>query len=307
MGTVVEIALGVALFTVCLFLFAVLFYLKKKKQTTDDLATLAMTNLDSKSMTPDGDTRTRMGPGSVAKPTMNRRQSMFMDDSNYERIIEILKECDPEEWESYLSAFKNEKLTDDTLKLIPCDSADDSDAIWKQLLPQLGIRLAFKKQWSEQLADDPLATPGGPTPGTVIKYAEDANVELEEVDDQVLGRDTRNMDLEEEPECEGNETNFGDAPAGPQGDGDDMEMVYADAALPAEAKEPDDVVALQEAAPRAAYEGGGPPPGNFKRGVTYDYNSNALVSNESDDDEDEENMYKPSGVPRQKTKGQFEE
>merc|ERR1719229_401713 len=69
LGTAVEIALGVALATVCCFLVAVLFYIRRKKTTTDDLTVLAMSAVDSKSVQPEFATSTRVGPGSVAQPT----------------------------------------------------------------------------------------------------------------------------------------------------------------------------------------------------------------------------------------------
>lgn len=292
LGTAVEIALGVALCTVCAFLIVVLVYIKKKKQTTDDLSVLAMTAVDSKSVQPEFATRTRMGPGSVAQST---RGSIANDDYKYERIIEILKECDPEDWESYLGAFKNEKLTDDTLKLIPCDAKDDSEAMWKELLPQLGIRLAFKKQWSEEVKHDGMATPGGgqtpgrgqspgrdtDMPGTTIKY-EGQGLDVEEAGNgQVAHQDTREIDLAEpeaEAECEGNETKFDDGPALPQNNGIAM------------AAEPDDVIALQEEAPKAAF--GAP--------ASYQYNQDNMKM--MDDDSDEDNMYKP-GLARKQTRG----
>ena len=287
-----EIALGVSLAVICVFLIVVLFYVKKRK-TTDELAVLEMQSYSNQSNKSNSNaegavtTRTRMGPGGVAAPT---RTSTANDNHKYERIIEILKECDPDDWESYLSAFKREKLTDATLKLIPCDTGNDSEEFWKQLLPQMGMRLAFKTQWKKVLQEVEKATPGGP--GTIIKYAENVNLE-EAKEDEV--KDTKDMDTAE-PECEGNETRYDDAAALPQGDGDGFEMVYAEAALPAE---PDDVVALQDEPPRPAYAARSGQEPNFERGVTYEYNANDLAGDDSDD---EENMYNP-GLARRQTRG----
>jgi len=254
----------------------VLLYLKKKKQTTDELATLAMTTVDSRSVQPEFATRTRMGPGSVAGRT---RTSTVDDDYRYERIIEILKECDPDDWESYLMAFKKEKLTDDTLKLIPCDSSDDAEAIWKGLIPQMGMRLAFKKLWEKELEHDG-ATPGKTTPGaTVIKYAESEKVEVQLAGGgQIDRRNTSDMNLEE-PECEGNETKFDDA------------LPQHNDGIAAPAVEPD-VIALQVEPPRAAFAMG-------TAGGPSSYDDMKMVDNESDD---EENMYRP-GLGRQETRG----
>ena len=119
LGTAVEIALGVALCTVCCFLVIVLVYIKRKKSTTDDLSVLAMTAVDSKSVQPQFATPTRMAPGSVAQPIATRGAD---DNYKYERIIEILKECDPDDWETYLTAFKNEKLTDAVCSICCCFS-----------------------------------------------------------------------------------------------------------------------------------------------------------------------------------------
>merc|ERR1719361_2670636 len=165
---------------------------------------------------------TRITPGSIARPT---RASTIDDSYKYERIIEILKECDPDDWESYLAAFKNEKLTDATLKLIPCDATNDSEAMWKELIPQIGIRLAFKKQWSEENRGDGMATPGVDTPGRTspgmtIKYEGQGNESEQDIDEAVLGHNTRDMDLAE-PECEGNETKFDDPVVPGGGDADD--------------------------------------------------------------------------------------
>ena len=295
LGTAVEVALGATLAVICVFLVAVIFFIKKKK-TTDELAVLEM-NLSNKSNSNSEGTmatpgRTRMGPGSVAQSTRGSTD----DNYRYERIIEILKECDPEDWETYLQAFKKEKLTDEALKLIPCDGGADSEAFWCQLLPQIGVRLAFKKEWKQELQGME-STPGGP--GTVIKYAE--NVELEEAKENVV-TDTKDMDTAEpEIECEGNVTGYDGGPALPQGDADGIdsaiEMVYDDeAALPAE---PDDVVALQDEPPRPAYAARSGSEPDFKRGVTYDYNGDNLVGDDSDD---EENMYKP-GRARGQTRG----
>ena len=293
----VEIILGVSLAVVCLFLIVVLFYVKKNKTTTDELAVLEMqaSNQSNKSnsnsegaMT----TRTRIGPGGVAPPT---RTSVANDNHKYAKIIEILKECDAEDWETYLQAFKKEKLTDATLKLIPCDGGDDSEKFWKDLLPHLGIRLAFKKQWKEELKPIEKATPGGP--GTIIKCAESAeNVGLEEAKDNMV--DTKDMDTAE-PECEGNETKNDDAPAATQADEDGIDMIFDDdAALPAE---PDNVVALQDEPPRPAYAAQSGPEPNFKRGVTYDYKGDNLAGGDSDSNG--EDFYEPVDRPRGKTRG----
>merc|ERR1711879_1132609 len=93
---------------------------------------------------------------------------------------------------------------------------------------------------------------------------------------------------EPEPECEVNETKFDD-PVVPPADFDDG----TDVALPAE---PDDVVELQEEAPRPAF-GVGP--------SSFDYNADdmKMVHNNNDDDsDDDENMYRP-GDGRRMTRG----
>jgi len=244
---ILEIALIIAVVVICVLLVVVSLYIRKSKQSSKDLSTLEMT------------VRTR-GPGSVT-----------VSDSKYQRIIEILKECDPEDWSSYLDAFKAEKLNDETLRLFPCDAANDEEAIWKQLIPQIGVRVAFKRKWAVELEHDGHRTPGGLeiTPGTATHYGT-----AEEKEPHIASPDTSDVDLAE-PEREGNETNFGDSPVVPQMDGDPMGMAFSDIALPAA---PNNVMALH------GHTGGAPGNGN-----------------ESDDDFEEE-MYRPS-IERRQTRG----
>ena len=72
-------------------------------------------------------------------------------DLEYALIIQVLRRVTGSEWRTYLDTFKREKMTDDALKLIPCDPGNDAEEMWKVLLVQMGTRVTFKKVWSEEM------------------------------------------------------------------------------------------------------------------------------------------------------------
>ena len=115
-------------------------------------------------------------------------------------------------------------MNDESLRLFPCNPGDDTEFIWKELIPQIGVRMAFKKKWAVELEHD--GDPSHVTPGGMDSLG-------------MATPDTRDMDLEE-ADCEGNETKFDNSPVVPPIDGN--AMAYADVALPAA---PGDVVELQ--------------------------------------------------------------
>jgi len=74
-----------------------------------------------------------------------------IDDLQYVRIIQLLQQIVSGEWRSYLEIFKREQMTDDALTLIPCDPDDDTQQMWKVLVPPMGIRVSFKKEWNKEM------------------------------------------------------------------------------------------------------------------------------------------------------------
>ena len=109
------------------------------------------------------------------------------DEQPYLMIIEVLQSVVDTEWRSCLETFKRERMTDDALRLIPCDTAKDEEAMWKVLIPAMGIRVRFKEIWSAkvhlqqmvkgdeggnelELAEikKPAVTVGGPDPGRAL-------------------------------------------------------------------------------------------------------------------------------------------
>ena len=59
-------------------------------------------------------------------------------------ITDILKEVAPKQWAKYLSHFKREKWTDETLRNIPCDITKDDEPFWRKLMDEDGVRATFK-------------------------------------------------------------------------------------------------------------------------------------------------------------------
>ena len=70
--------------------------------------------------------------------------------AEYMKIVEILKECDANRWEEILQNFMSEKVTDKAMEFMPCDPKDDCQDCWKDLLPELGVRVMFKTLWNER-------------------------------------------------------------------------------------------------------------------------------------------------------------
>jgi len=299
MGTTVEIALGAALCIVCIFLICVMVKMRKKP-SLDHITELKMTDVNSRSVhsrSMHSMTQSRVSDASVISPSTAHiispsNATVIGIDQNYQRIMEILKECDPEDWESYLEKFKKEKLTDDTLTMLLSDSGNDIDTFWKELLPPIGIRLAFKKKWSEEMQNT------STTPGAFVKV---------EGVGQLLNRNTSNLNIAEVAECEGNETapNFAQqvnaiSPVPPQADIDDMKMIDDEAALP---DEPDDDISLQKESseePKPAFAANamaGSQEPDYQRGVTYDYQQNDSGS------ENDLAMYEPAGAAKRSTLG----
>merc|ERR1711974_343182 len=71
--------------------------------------------------------------------------------TEYPQIIEIIKECDADNWGDILQNFEREKVTDKAMGFLDCDPKDDSQEIWKDLLPQLGVRVMFKTKWNDRI------------------------------------------------------------------------------------------------------------------------------------------------------------
>jgi len=249
-NVVMAVLLCIALGAICILSVVALCYIRRSRKSAETVSTLEM------------NVRTR-GPGTVSR-----------SDSKYLGIIEMLKECDPDDWESYLDAFRAQKLNDDSLRLFPCDPGDDTAAIWKELIPPIGVRMAFKRKWAEHLKLD--GDSNGTTPGGL----------------DIATPDTADMDLEE-AECEGqgNQTGYGqEEDVVPPMDGDhDGAMPFAqrqsDIAPPHPSR---DAVTLQKASD--------PAPGNM-------YHDQLEEEEENDDDEA---MYRHS-VHRQRTRGSFKE
>merc|ERR1712241_749452 len=137
MGTTVEIALGAAICIVCIFLICVMVKMRKKPRE-DHITELKMTDVHSRSVhsrSMHSMTQSQTSDVSIVSPVSP--PSMIANDYKYQRIIEILKVSDPEDWESYLVKFRREKLTDDKLMLISCDPENDSEPIWREVIPQI--------------------------------------------------------------------------------------------------------------------------------------------------------------------------
>ena len=102
-------------------------------------------------------------------------------DERYSRIIVILRECDIDRWEDYLENFKREMVTDKALEFMNCDPKDDEQQIWKELLPQFGVRVIFKTLWNERhgLGHDRNVTTGGLF---VVENAHHDDVENDDID-----------------------------------------------------------------------------------------------------------------------------
>ena len=145
-GTIVIIVGSIG---VCALLLLILFYLKRQKDTENHK--MVITNLNDVNR----NAQTVQMPTVTAPVYLNDPQpdppQTEADDSKYSIIIHLLKQCDPDDWRQYLAAFKAEKLTDQTLRHLPCDPNDDTQPIWKELLPPMGIRVAFKTDWKQQL------------------------------------------------------------------------------------------------------------------------------------------------------------
>lgn len=77
-------------------------------------------------------------------------RSYSICDLEYALIIQVLRRVVGSNWRSSLKTFKREKMTDDVLRSISCDPDNDSEEMWKALLPLMGIRVTFKKMWKEE-------------------------------------------------------------------------------------------------------------------------------------------------------------
>merc|ERR1712113_877193 len=75
----------------------------------------------------------------------NMDNNMVVDTMNdineYKWIENTLKKLDKSEWNRYLNNFKKNKITDLRLKHIAFDDKD----VWKQLIPEIGVRYEFQQ------------------------------------------------------------------------------------------------------------------------------------------------------------------
>lgn len=78
-------------------------------------------------------------------------EEMVAQLDEYRDIIEILRECDPNNYEVYLYNFQRERITDQILRYTQCDPYNDNELIWKQVLPHTGVRFAFKTLWNQRV------------------------------------------------------------------------------------------------------------------------------------------------------------
>ena len=122
-------------------------------------------------------------------------QTVTATDENdeYCQIIEILKQCDADRWNEILDNFKREKVTDKAMEYLECDPKDDGQECWKDVMPQLGVRVMFKTLWSERVQRT--TTIGmtldeaeeGPTSPTLQSVASDEGVQTPTAGDTAGG------------------------------------------------------------------------------------------------------------------------
>ena len=93
---------------------------------------------------------TTTGSGTTSVDDLESPGTPHAVPSEYVKIVEILKECDANRWEEILQNFMNEKVTDKAMEFMPCDPKDDCQDCWRDLLPELGVRVMFKTLWSER-------------------------------------------------------------------------------------------------------------------------------------------------------------
>ena len=121
-------------------------------------------------------------------------------------------------WQDYLENFKREMVTDKALEFMDCDPKDDGQAIWKELIPQFGVRIMFKTLWNERSSDS--KSTANPRPSHVHNATTTGMVVLEHGDDdgdELYGSGLVRSDTNQEEE--GLNTNLRrTTPAG--GDGD---------------------------------------------------------------------------------------
>merc|ERR1719244_1819354 len=78
-------------------------------------------------------------------------EQMVAQLGEYREIIDILRECDPDGFEVYLYNFQRERINDQILKCTQCDPFDDNELVWKQVLPNHGVRFTFKTLWNQRV------------------------------------------------------------------------------------------------------------------------------------------------------------
>ena len=205
----------------CGLLIVILYYLRKQKVTakmnpqmtlanSNSIGAVAMTDIPS-NFSLDGDPLS--SPMSAFSPTPQSPPPME-EDSRYSIIIHLLKKCDPDDWYSYFTKFLAEKLTDQTLRHLPCDPNNDAEPIWRDLIPPMGVRVAFKRNWSRQLEMETKHETKGQTQNTFESdEAELANTmtrRLPSVPDLPKSPATPLDTAELDVDVEGNETRLDD-------------------------------------------------------------------------------------------------
>mmetsp|Transcript_34377 Transcript_34377/g.55148 ORF Transcript_34377/g.55148 Transcript_34377/m.55148 type:complete len:572 (-) Transcript_34377:88-1803(-) len=65
-------------------------------------------------------------------------------------LKDTLQECFPDDWQSYLARFKQQRITEDVLLSLNADKQNKSD-VWKELIPIIGDRIRFQKAWEDEL------------------------------------------------------------------------------------------------------------------------------------------------------------
>eukprot|EP01084_Bolivina_argentea_P056210 102907_1 len=78
--------------------------------------------------------------------SMDQIQTTMGNENNYEWIENALKKCDNTEWYKYLHNFKKHKINEQRLKHLPNDDED----LWKEVIPEIGIRYQFKALWKNR-------------------------------------------------------------------------------------------------------------------------------------------------------------
>eukprot|EP01084_Bolivina_argentea_P091900 165393_1 len=95
----------------------------------------------------DDDDDMKITPKNTRTPTYSldgENVNEYEEEKGYDWICNTLKKCDKKHWKMYLKNFKKNKITERIL----IDLKDD--AVWRELIPELGIRVQFQQLWKER-------------------------------------------------------------------------------------------------------------------------------------------------------------